>query len=205
MTKIISDFENYLDKLKEIIYPGNKADLEKFYQENSSIIQFFKTIDTYVQDNLSKIEVDANVLKQLEAALTTLINLKRVISSINVDNLHISCKNEIFKIINYIKDEILVDDADNAYKKLLDLLKKNAPQNKEQKKQEQQRKRKIADLSCQAKNYIDAKNYKEALACYHEILRWLQSKEWARRGLCRYCGGKLNLERTKCTICGCKN
>ena len=160
--KYNSDFDKYIDALNEISNQKNRVELEEFYKRNSATFQFFnavKAIDKYVQETLSKPILDDVVLKQLETALPMLTRLKTEITIIDSKNISVQYKNSIIQIVDYIKNKMSINEANDISNQLFDLLRKNEQAfiEEEKKRQEQE---------CHEKKLQELKKARERIAKY---------------------------------------
>ena len=104
---------------------ANLTKLKEFYSRHYANFQFFKAIDKYGQDIISKPIIDAVALKQIENVIPVLTELKTEITFLGSNNLSISHKDKIDQIIVYIKNEMSISEVNDTANYFFDLLKEN--------------------------------------------------------------------------------
>jgi len=122
MMQTHSNFEKYLGYLNEIV---NREKMERFYNLRLPTFQFFKAINKYGQEVLSKSVVDVVGLEKLENALPVLTELKNEISELKSSNLSVLYKSTINQITDYIIYEMSISEVDDMYRQFFDLLREN--------------------------------------------------------------------------------
>ena len=119
------DFDKYVNSLNELDNQENRTELESFYILHSAVLQYFNSINQSIQYLLSKPNVGTAAIKSLEDALPALTKLKREISTLDANNLHLTYKNKIDQIIGYVKNEMIIGEVNDTAQVFFDLLEKN--------------------------------------------------------------------------------
>ena len=147
------DSNEYANSLNEIDNQENKAELASFYMLNSAVFQFFNAIDKTIQEVLKKPNIRETDIKQLENVLPKLAKLKIKITLLDTNTLSVSYKGDINRTITYIKNNMVIGEADAMSEEYFDLLKKNETalikeqeENARKKQEENVRKQKAAEL-----------------------------------------------------------
>ena len=145
----MSDFDNYINGLKQLDQSELKVELENFYSMNYAVKQIYKGIDNQITALLNAQQLNekivANVLAMLNKHLENLSKLKFKLNKIKPERLCNELKTDILDQLEYIKEQMVLSEIDMVQENLNELLQDN--EKKYENEQQMLERQKLAEES----------------------------------------------------------